>query len=110
MNVGLGITIFTYTYSEFSASGAPIWLYIAYVILVVILFAVALPIIKKCVETRKKKKSDNSEEIQLQSREERNETGYEEPAKHFSHLWISLGLYVGLTLAVVIVLGVLIVI
>ena len=68
VNVGLGIAIFTTTYSRFGDTNAPLWLYVAYVVLIVLIFTVAIPLIQECVKGWKKWKKvgdPDGEEITL---------------------------------------------
>lgn len=104
VNVGLGLYIFTYGFSEFRTSGAPIWLYVAYTVFIMFFFVICYPCLVHCaVLKRKVKRRKTPEEIELT---EKGSEGADEEAQlpvMFS-MWISLGVFSGTTIIVVVVL------
>lgn len=122
VNIGLGLSIFTSTYSKFSDSNAPVWLYVSYIVAMVLIFVVAIPLIKQCNKGWKKWREEdrNGEDITLSvgneiilERKYSRKTSPERLKKLFMENateWIALVIFLGLTLAVVLVLIVLILI
>lgn len=110
VNIGIGIALFTDSFSIFAASGAPIWLYVSYIVVIVLLFAVCIPFIIHWTKLKKVMKKEKSpEEIELKKRDESEEVAV--PDKQlisFNVAWGSLGVFTGLTLVVILVLIILI--
>lgn len=105
-NVGLGLSIFTYSYSRFNSSGAPIWFYVAFVITTALLLAAYFPCVTRCARLRRKK---GPEEEELRARDElESKEQPMEPKRAPVSVWVAVGAFFSFTLISVVVLIILI--
>ena len=107
MNIGLGLSIFTYSYSEIAANGAIIWVYVAYVGVMTLIFVIVLPSLAHYTHIKgKTSRKKDPEEIELRSKEE-EEMGegeaYERP-KLPKAPWVALGAFAGTTIVFLVVI------
>ena len=102
INIILGLAIFSYAYSD--EGGAPLWLFVAYTILMVVLYIMGFPVLKYRLS---KPKSDKPEEMALQPHDDDDDDAAggdgpsKGPVKWSLFLWIALGIFLGVTITVV---------
>lgn len=109
INIVLGLAIFSYAFSD--VDGAPLWLFVAYTVLMVLLYIMGFPVLKYKLS---KTKSSNPEEMALQDGDDDGDDDKESPGpgkvpvKGSLFLWMALGAFLGVTISVVTVLIILI--